>query len=122
MTRGMNKMQRLTFPLEMGMTPESAAGTVLAQLPEEERETARERVVAIIGGYDEQGLYATLVLAQAAEVGRFEGAAGKLEQFLTDNPPPTDSDPTNWREVAKLRNADYLSLGKCCSELGIKGY
>ena len=74
-------MERITFPLSFGhMTTQDAVEAILAQLPQgDQRASAHDRVAAILNGYDEQGLYVTHVLGQAAQAGKFEAAAGMLE-------------------------------------------
>jgi len=73
------------FLIEEGVRTPYIDENIVGKLPEDVRESAKERVIKIVNNYAGQDLNALSVLSYAAERGRFDEFAGKLEGHHQEN-------------------------------------
>lgn len=75
---------------------------IIANLHEDDKEAARERTKRIVNNYEGRDVDALSVLAYAAEQGRFDEFAGKLEEHYRDS---LEYVHPNARKVARIPGA-----------------
>jgi len=91
---------------------------IVAKLPEDIRTSAKERAAAIVNGYIGRDADALSILAYAAERGRFDEFAQKLEKHLHTNMGFIDPGVRRLAEIAVVGLSERFLL-QCYKELGI---
>ena len=92
---------------------------IVAALPETDRTAAKERTTTIVDSYVGRDSDALSILKYAAEQGKFDEFAGKLEDICRDHLSFVDPEIRRWLEISGTRRSHELILN-CYKELGIK--
>ena len=92
---------------------------VIKKLLKDSRQSAKKRVIKIVNNYAGQDLSALCVLSYAAEQGRFEEFAEKLERYYKEN---LKYIPPEARRIAQFTEAfqSEVFFLKCYKILGIE--
>jgi|SRR3989344_2502682 len=89
------------------------------KLPEEQRKSASSRANKIADNYVGRDLDALSVMGYAAEQGKFEDFAARLEKQLTENLQYTHPEARQNQHVPSAARADRFFLA-CYTELGVQ--
>ncbi len=92
---------------------------IIGKLPKDSRENAKKRAAKIVTDYVGQDINALSVLAYAAEQGKFEEFAQKLEQHYQDNLQDVHPEARNNARIpGAVRTEKFFS--DCYKSLGIE--
>ena len=92
---------------------------IVEKLPRDSRQSAKERATSIVDIYVGRDSDALSILSYAAERGRFDEFAGKLEQQLRENLGFVDPEIRRFAEIPDVGKAQVFFL-QCYEELGIQ--
>jgi len=109
----------MTFEMPEDKRADFIDNVILKHFPEEERDPLRERVKSIAIDFDGRDLDALSVIAYAAEKGRFEEFAGKLESHSEESLRYVHPEARRLTGVPGARRAEQFFLN-CYKELEVQ--
>ncbi len=93
--------------------------SIIEKLPDEKRDSARQKINDIVNNYEGQDVNALSTLAYAAEKNRFDEFTGKLETHYNESLQFVHPEARKLQQVPGALRAEYFFM-RCYKELGIK--